>query len=206
MTALSEQVGGSHYKDCKIQPVQYIEANELKFLEACVVKRVTRHDKPTGKGRQDIEKAIHELQLLLELRYGSAEAAKQKETPVRLKKGYTLCPVCKEVTTGKVGLENTCVQCGHRFELGMDTAYRQWGVGEERMDRIGQNGNDGEHYDKPWIPHYGGQCPVPVGTKVDIRYRDGEEIQGAVAGKDLATQSYWDRNGLSMDIMAYRLA
>ena len=69
MSALDSQVGGSHYKDRKIQPVQYIEANELKFLEGCVVKRVTRHDKPTGKGRQDIEKAIHELQLLLELRY-----------------------------------------------------------------------------------------------------------------------------------------
>lgn len=67
--ALSQQVGGDHYKTCSIQPVEFIEANELKFLEGCVVKRVTRHDKPTGKGRQDIEKAIHELQLLLQLRY-----------------------------------------------------------------------------------------------------------------------------------------
>lgn len=69
MSALDTQVGGTHYKDCKIQPVQYIEANDLKFLEGNVVKRVTRHDKPTGKGREDIEKAIHELQLLLEHRY-----------------------------------------------------------------------------------------------------------------------------------------
>ncbi len=68
-TALSVQVGGSHYKDCAIQPIQYIEANSLPFLEGCVIKRVTRHAKPSGKGRQDIEKAIHELQLLLELRY-----------------------------------------------------------------------------------------------------------------------------------------
>ena len=73
ISALDSQVGGSHYKDRKIQPVQYIEANELKFLEGCVVKRVTRHDKPTGKGRQDIEKAIHELRLLLELRYSEVK-------------------------------------------------------------------------------------------------------------------------------------
>ena len=73
MSALDSQVGGSHYKDRKIQPVQYIEANELKFLEGCVVKRVTRHDRPTGKGREDVEKAIHELQLLLELRYLEGE-------------------------------------------------------------------------------------------------------------------------------------
>lgn len=69
MSALDTQVGGSHYREGGIQPVQYCEANGLKFLEGCVVKRVTRHDRPTGKGRQDIKKAIHELQLLLELRY-----------------------------------------------------------------------------------------------------------------------------------------
>lgn len=72
MSALDKQEGGSHYKDCSIQPVQYIEANNIAFLEGCVIKRCTRHDKPTGKGRQDIEKAIHELQLLLELRYSGA--------------------------------------------------------------------------------------------------------------------------------------
>lgn len=71
MTALEIQIGGEHYKECKVQPVEFIEANRLQFLEGCVVKRVTRHDKATGKGRQDIEKAIHELQLLLELRYGN---------------------------------------------------------------------------------------------------------------------------------------
>lgn len=69
MSALDRQVGGGHYREGAIQPVQYIEANSLRFLEGCVVKRVTRHDREGGKGRLDIEKAIHELQLLLELRY-----------------------------------------------------------------------------------------------------------------------------------------
>lgn len=67
---LSVQIGGTHYKDCAIQPIEFIEANELSFLEGCVVKRVARHDKPTGKGLQDIEKAIHELQLIKKFRYG----------------------------------------------------------------------------------------------------------------------------------------
>ncbi|SDX52131.1 hypothetical protein [Lysobacter enzymogenes] len=69
MSALNTQIGGDHYRGRAIQPVQYIEANALGFLEGCVIKRLTRHARPTGKGRQDIEKAIHELQLLLELRY-----------------------------------------------------------------------------------------------------------------------------------------
>lgn len=74
MSALDNQIGGEHYAGRKIQPAQYIEANSLGFLEGCVVKRLTRHNHPTGKGRQDIEKAIHELQLLLELRYGAEPA------------------------------------------------------------------------------------------------------------------------------------
>lgn len=73
MSALDKQVGGDHYRQGGIQPIQYIEANGLQFLEASVVKRVTRHNQNGGKGRQDIEKAIHELQLMLELRYPQSE-------------------------------------------------------------------------------------------------------------------------------------
>lgn len=74
MSALDTQVGGGHYREGSIQPVQYIEANNLGFLEGCVLKRITRHMRQTGKGAQDIEKAIHELELLLELRYGVVAA------------------------------------------------------------------------------------------------------------------------------------
>lgn len=70
---LKVQIGGDHYRTCAIQPVEFVEANELGFLEGCVIKRLTRHGKPSGKGRQDIEKAIHELQLLLALRYGEEQ-------------------------------------------------------------------------------------------------------------------------------------
>lgn len=83
MSALDTQVGGEHYRQGGIQPVQYIEANSLQFLEGCVVKRVTRHDRPTGKGRQDIEKAIHELQLLLELRYPLPDVTVRNDSPTR---------------------------------------------------------------------------------------------------------------------------
>lgn len=62
------QVGGDHYKKAAIQPAVFAEMNGLSHLEANVVKRVYRHSRG-GKGREDIEKAIHELQLLLELRY-----------------------------------------------------------------------------------------------------------------------------------------
>lgn len=67
--ALSYQVGGSHYKDKAIQPVQYIQANHLSFLEGCIVKRITRHrDKLKAL---DICKARQECDLILQLEYGT---------------------------------------------------------------------------------------------------------------------------------------
>ena len=41
--AIDKQVGGDHYKTCKIQPVEYIECNQLGFLMGNVVKYVTRY-------------------------------------------------------------------------------------------------------------------------------------------------------------------
>ena len=67
--ALSKQVEGSHYKDCKIQPVEYIVGNNLDFLEGNIVKYVTRH-KTKGEGSADIKKVIHYAELILDLVYG----------------------------------------------------------------------------------------------------------------------------------------
>lgn len=59
----------AHYASCVIQPAVYSEKNNLSFLEGCVVKRVTRHRHPTGGGAEDLQKAIHELQMLHDLLY-----------------------------------------------------------------------------------------------------------------------------------------
>ena len=66
-TPLDRQVGGAHYKDMPIQPVEYCQRNRLGFIESCVVKYVTRHR--WKDGRQDILKAVHFLELLLQLEY-----------------------------------------------------------------------------------------------------------------------------------------
>lgn len=67
--ALATQIGGGHYKNLAIQPVEYCQRNALPFCESSVIKYVTRHR--SKNGRQDIEKAIHFLNLLLELEYPS---------------------------------------------------------------------------------------------------------------------------------------
>ena len=68
-TVMNKQIGGTHYKDCAIQPIDYIVKNNLNFLEGNVVKYITRH-KTKGEGRKDIEKVIHYAELILELKYG----------------------------------------------------------------------------------------------------------------------------------------
>ena len=67
VSALDKQVSGNHYKDKGIQPIVYIHANDLGFCEGNVVKYVTRHKEKNGAA--DIKKAIHYLELLLELEY-----------------------------------------------------------------------------------------------------------------------------------------
>ena len=72
-TALDTQIDGDHYKKLKIQPVEYIHANNIGFSEGSAIAYLTRwRDKG---GAKDLEKAIHTIQLLIEL-----EATWTKET------------------------------------------------------------------------------------------------------------------------------
>lgn len=64
MTELAHQVGGDHYRKMAIQPIEYILANDLGFVEGSVVKYVSRW-KSKG-GLEDLEKARHLLAILIE--------------------------------------------------------------------------------------------------------------------------------------------
>lgn len=68
---LSVQVGGDHYRKLKIQPVEYIHANGIPFIEGCIIKYATRwRDKG---GTKDLEKIKHFVDLLLNLEAGGAQ-------------------------------------------------------------------------------------------------------------------------------------
>ena len=71
MSILDQQVGGDHYKKQKIQPIEYIQANNLSFLEGCIVKRITRH-KDKAKD-EDIRKIIQEAKFILKFDYNYSE-------------------------------------------------------------------------------------------------------------------------------------
>ena len=62
--ALDIQIGGTHYKNLKIQPVEYIMANDIPWCEANIIKLATRWREKNGK--EDLEKIIHYAQILLD--------------------------------------------------------------------------------------------------------------------------------------------
>jgi Protein of unknwon function (DUF3310) len=66
--ALDKQIGGNHYANMKIQPVEFITANNLTFLEGNVVKYISRHH--AKNGADDVKKAIHYCELILKTVYG----------------------------------------------------------------------------------------------------------------------------------------
>ena len=68
---LNSQVGGQHYKKYAIQPVEYAMANNLNYCQANAIKYVTRYRDKNGK--EDLLKAIHNLEVLIELEYGRNE-------------------------------------------------------------------------------------------------------------------------------------
>ena len=59
----SKQVGGTHYQ-MPIQPITFIRANKIPYIEGNIIKYVVRHEKKNGK--QDLLKAMHYLEILLE--------------------------------------------------------------------------------------------------------------------------------------------
>lgn len=67
-SALARQEGGGHYKDMAIQPVEYIHKNGLGYFEGNVVKYISRWRKKGGV--EDLKKARHYVDLLLELEGG----------------------------------------------------------------------------------------------------------------------------------------
>ena len=70
-SALNKEVGGNHYKEFRIQPIEFIEGNNLGFAVGNVIKYVCRYKYKNGK--EDLLKAKHYIELLIELEYGNEE-------------------------------------------------------------------------------------------------------------------------------------
>jgi len=64
MKSTDYQVAGNHYKKLKIQPIEYILANDIPFAEGCIIKYATRwRDKG---GIDDLRKIQQFCEFLIE--------------------------------------------------------------------------------------------------------------------------------------------
>lgn len=72
-SAKDTQVGGDHYAKLAIQPYEYCTANNIPYIESNAIKYLTRwRDKG---GIQDLEKAVHSIQWLIEYEKGKQKNA-----------------------------------------------------------------------------------------------------------------------------------
>ena len=62
-----KQIGGDHYHKMKIQPSEFVHENQLLFAEGNIIKYICRH--PYKNGKQDILKAIHYCEMIIERDY-----------------------------------------------------------------------------------------------------------------------------------------
>ena len=67
LNSLLKQVGGNHYKKMTIQPAEFINKNKLLFAEGNAIKYICRHSNKGGI--QDVDKAIHYLEMVKERDY-----------------------------------------------------------------------------------------------------------------------------------------
>lgn len=68
---LSKQVGGEHYKNFAIQPVEFIHKNNLGFIVGNIIKYICRYKDKNGI--EDLKKAKHYIDILIELESASID-------------------------------------------------------------------------------------------------------------------------------------
>ncbi len=68
MNTTERQIGGDHYKGIReeYQLAQYCTRNPMPWCIMCVLKYVTRYRRESGGGLQDLEKALHYVELHVE--------------------------------------------------------------------------------------------------------------------------------------------
>jgi len=64
LKAVDKQVGGSHYREFKIQPAEFCHVNNIGYLEATAIKYLCRWRKKNGI--EDLQKAKHFIEMLIE--------------------------------------------------------------------------------------------------------------------------------------------
>lgn len=114
LSSFSRQVGGNHYADYAIQPLEFCVKNNIPFLEGNVIKYICRWRNKNGI--QDLEKAKHYIEMLIELEKANDDSIKWTDKSVQDLRNYN--------RTGYVGLER--METARRTGLGPETGSVQF--------------------------------------------------------------------------------
>lgn len=66
-SSLSKQIKGDHYKGYVIQPIEFINKNNLSFIQGCIIKYIVRYKDKDGL--DDLKKIKHYVDMLIEMEY-----------------------------------------------------------------------------------------------------------------------------------------
>ena len=118
MSAYKKQIGGSHYKNMKIQPSKFINDNKLLFAEGNAIKYICRH-KQKGE-RQDLEKAKHYIDMILERDYPLIPMTEEEE--------YRNAGITKEQAEQTYPLENSwgMIKPSETSQADWIKGYKEW--------------------------------------------------------------------------------
>jgi hypothetical protein len=78
MKATDTQVGGTHYKDMPIQPIDFITKNNIPYIEGNIIKYLCRWKSKNGV--EDLKKAKHYLEMLIDMQFPKVELSSNPKT------------------------------------------------------------------------------------------------------------------------------
>ena len=128
-TPLDRQVGGNHYRS-NVQHVTFCQRNHIPWCEASAIKYIIRHRKKNG--RQDLEKAIHYIELCCHEDYVLKETNPKGMDPARF--NMTLNTFFLGNSVPKEEALAIDLICSHHVKLGESTLRKAVAVLQRIMD------------------------------------------------------------------------
>lgn len=191
MKASETQVGGTHYKDMgEFQPwdvlQHWLTPEEYRGYQKGVVIAYLARERGKG-GDQDIRKAAHHLNKLVEV-LDAAEAQHAATAPVAIPPAPDYLP--DSVAMHAAGIDT--LNAGPGIDVVAALAA---------LDVVAANAAD-----DGWIEWGGGECPVPSGTVVEVRLRNGYRYaDAAMKGHCMKAGNWLHRLEYPAHIIAYRV-
>lgn len=186
MSALDIQIGGGHYKGMKIQPMEYSMANGLDACQHTAIKYISRfRDKG---GIQDLEKAKHCIDMLIEFEQKKMSAAEIQSEQLA---AGTFEFADEPVTAAKEAFDNL-TEVILKYPTCRKAIGEKFGI---ETDPYGPRDAEG------WYTWNGDETMRPAGN-VEIMFRDGDTAPGDAESIQWHTNTGYN----SSDIVKWRPA